>query len=271
MNDRDCTAFLRWALPRLQLRRQGFRKVRRQVCKRISRRLTELRLASAEHYRQYLDEHPEEWQLLDSLCRVTISRFYRNRIVFDYFAADVLPHLIHTLRLQGGRQLRVLSIGSASGEEPYTIALIWHFTVRPMHPDLELAVLATDFDPLMLERGRQACYPASSLQNLPLLWREEAFYRADDLFCLQEAVKSPVRFLRLDIRKHLPAGTFHIVLCRNLAFTYFAPSLQQIVLEKIVSFMEDNAILVTGPHEHIAWRSARLVPWLDHMPIYQKR
>lgn len=271
MNDQACVAFLQWVLPRLDLRWQGFRKVRRQVCRHIGRRITELELSSAEHYRQYLENHPEEWQQLDCLCRVTISRFYRNRIVFDYLITDVLPELIHTTRLRDGGQMRVLSIGSASGEEPYTISLIWHYTVRPVYPDLELAVLATDFAPVMLERGRQACYPASSLYELPPQWRSDAFYRQGDQFCLKKALKREVRFQHFDIRKQTLEESFHLVLCRNLAFTYFSSSLQQVVLKKILSIMENNGVLVTGTHEHIDWKSAGLVPWAEHMPLYRKK
>jgi hypothetical protein len=79
MQDAECVALLRWALPRLGLRWPGFRKVRRQVCKRINRRIKELGLADVAAYREHLERVPEEWPRLDALCRITISRFYRDR------------------------------------------------------------------------------------------------------------------------------------------------------------------------------------------------
>jgi chemotaxis protein methyltransferase CheR len=84
MQDAECVALLRWALPRLGLRWPGFRKVRRQVCKRITRRIRELGLADVTTYRERLESVPEEWPELDALCRITISRFYRDRAVFDH-------------------------------------------------------------------------------------------------------------------------------------------------------------------------------------------
>jgi len=75
MTDRECIAFLQWALLRMRMRWAGFRRVRAQVLKRISRRIEALSLPGADAYRTYLDSHPDEWAVLASLCRVTISRF----------------------------------------------------------------------------------------------------------------------------------------------------------------------------------------------------
>lgn len=91
MRDADCVAFLQWALPHLRLRWPGFRKVRKQVCKRIDRRCRELGLADIAAYRDYLASQPGEWPTLASMCRVSISRFYRDRAVFDQLAQVVLP------------------------------------------------------------------------------------------------------------------------------------------------------------------------------------
>ena len=75
MSDADCTAFLQWALPRLNLRWPGFRKVHRQVCKRLKRRMSELQLTDFAAYRARLEADPAEWQILDQSCHITISRF----------------------------------------------------------------------------------------------------------------------------------------------------------------------------------------------------
>ena len=98
MNDLDCVQFLQWALPMMRMRWPGFRKVRRQVCKRVDRRLRRLGLVDVTAYRAYLDDHPDEWSQLDQLCRIPISRFYRDRGVFDLLRDDVLPSLAAAAR-----------------------------------------------------------------------------------------------------------------------------------------------------------------------------
>ena len=71
MKDEECVSFLQWALPRLRRYWPGFRKVRRQVCKRIDRRICELDLGGVAAYRLYLECHPEEWPELDTRCRAS--------------------------------------------------------------------------------------------------------------------------------------------------------------------------------------------------------
>ena len=80
MKNSKCVHFLQWSLPQLHLRWSGFRKVRRQVCKRIQRRLQELELCDISAYQSYLETYPAEWLVLDAYCRITISRFYRDQM-----------------------------------------------------------------------------------------------------------------------------------------------------------------------------------------------
>ena len=93
MNDPELVAFLQWALPRLGLRWQGYRKVRARVRKKLNERLRQLGLPDIAAYRDRLEAHPQEWVVLDALCRITISRFHRDRGVFDHLRRIVLPRL----------------------------------------------------------------------------------------------------------------------------------------------------------------------------------
>jgi len=92
-HDRYCVTFLQWALPQLRMRWRGFRRVRRQVCRRLAKRLADLGLPDLAAYRAFLLVHPEEWKRVDAACRITISRLYRDRSVFDVLAQEVLPEL----------------------------------------------------------------------------------------------------------------------------------------------------------------------------------
>ena len=252
MNNHDCVHFLRWALPRMHLRWKGFKKVRRQVCRRIDKRLTELNLSNQNQYKEYLDQNPGEWKILDRLCRVTISRFYRDRYVFDHLASDVIPDLIRTLLAQGCPTFKVWSCGCASGEEPYTIALLWHLLFKELYRNINLEIVATDIDPIMIERAKEACYPKSSIRDLPTDLLTEAFDHQADKYCLKEQIKDYVRFELQDIRDGAPGENYHLVLCRNLAFTYFTPAIQTKVLETIAHVVENQGVLITGTHEDIS-------------------
>jgi chemotaxis protein methyltransferase CheR len=121
MQDTECVEFLQWALPRLHRCWPGFRKVRGQVCKRIDRRWKGLSLSGPRAYRDYLEEQPAEWEILDRLCPVTITSFYRDKTVFDFIGATLLPRLARESAEHGTHELRALSIGCASGEEPFNL------------------------------------------------------------------------------------------------------------------------------------------------------
>lgn len=270
MKDNSCVAFLQWALPKLKMRWKGFRKVRRQVCKRIDRRIDELGLAGIDSYKRFLGHHKEEWQVLDHFCRITISRFYRDRLVYDILSTEVLPALAQEVMKRNDPVLRVWSAGCASGEEPYTMALIYHYILQHRFPDMQLEVIATDIDSVVLERARQADYPKTSIRELPAVWQEDAFVRQKENYRLKESIKDHVRFCNLDIRKETPSCHFHMILCRNLAFTYFDRKLQGSVLEKFKSKLEVGGILVIGIHEQLPNNGVGFNRWIDNVPIYQR-
>lgn len=271
MKDTSCINFLQWALPLLNMRWRGFRKVRRQVCRRIDKRISALNLDTIEQYRKYLEVHPDEWNVLDGLCRVTISRFYRDRVVFDYFIVEVMPALIRRFRSENRKNLRIWSAGCASGEEPYTVALLWHFLFRQHYPDIKISILATDADPVMIRRAQTACYSINSLRELPDNWIATVFNKKDGLYCLQEQIKKTVQFEIQDIRKENPGEQYHVVLCRNLAFTYFDREVQQRILQRISTTLAGEGILIIGRHETPAPEWVDLTQCVEHMPIYKKQ
>jgi chemotaxis protein methyltransferase CheR len=251
MNDSQCVAFLQWVLPRLGLRWRGFRKVRGQVEKRIHRRMHELGLSSLAAYRDYLLAHPEELAAVGQACRVTISRFYRDRAIFDRVFGDILPRLAEAAVAGAQRELRVWSAGCASGEEAYTVAIGWHIDLAPRFPSIALAIVATDTDSEVLERARRGCYPTSSLRECPAAWKEAAFRWEGELGCVREKLRRGVTFHLQDLREQAPEGPFHLVLCRNLAFTYFDTPLQRDVVARIAARLLPGGALVLGCHEDL--------------------
>ncbi len=190
MKDAECVRFLQWALPLMRLRWRGFRKVRRQVRKRLGRRLEELGLRDIDAYRARLASDPREWEVLDGLCRIPISRFYRDRAVFDHLFQETLPALA---RRHG--EVACWSAGCASGEEPYTLA------VAARMLDLPLRIVATDSAPHLLARAEAARYGPSSLRELPRAWREQAFTPEH---VLRPAFREAVHFRCEDIRATMP-------------------------------------------------------------------
>jgi len=268
VSDTDCTALLQWALPQRELRWPGFRKVRHQVCKRLKRRMSELRLADFAAYRARLEADPAEWRAFDECCHITISRFFRDRGVFEVLRRRVLPHIAARAQREG-RAARVWSAGCASGEEPYTLKIIWDLEVARSYPGVSLAIVATDVDEAMLARAREARFEATSLHDLPPHFIRQAFDPAGHLFCVQPQHREGIDFLYQDLRLDAPAPLFDLILCRYVAFTYFSLPLQQQVLARIVERLLPHGFLVIGTHEQLPG-TPRLVPLTEVPQIFER-
>ena len=93
----------------------------------------ELGLGNFAAYRARLEADPTEWRILDECCHITISRFFRERDVFEVLRTRVLPDIAARAEREG-RNVQVWSAGCASGEEPYTIKILWDVEVASAYP-----------------------------------------------------------------------------------------------------------------------------------------
>lgn len=261
MTDAECVDFLRWALPRLDRRWDGYRRVRRLVAKRLARRLRLLGLPDLVAYRARLESDRAEWAELDALLGIPISRFYRDRDVFESIGGEVLPALARAAQATGRTTLACLSAGCASGEEPYSLAMIWRRRVQPAFPALALHIAAVDSDPLLLERARAGCFGAGSLKELPADLRAAAFELRGGRCCVRPEYRDNIEFLHQDLRRQVPDGPFDLVLLRNVVATYYAAPVQREIMARIASRMLAGAALVLGAHESLPQGAEGFAAW----------
>ena len=270
MNDPELVRFLQWCLPKLGLRWAGFRKVRGTVRKRLNRRIREIRLPDLAAYRDRLKTDPDEWDRVEVMCRIPISRFYRDKAVYDFLAGEVLPACAQAAQSRKDRTVRVLSAGCASGEEPYTIALIWALRLAERFPGVVLNITALDIDDTMLSRAKTACYVAGSFKDLPSDLREKGFEPVEGVHCLRETFRRGVNLQKADIRQGLRGGPFDLVLCRNTAFTYFDDTAQEAVLSGFDAKLGAGGYLVIGGHESLPANATGFTCLEAGLPVYRK-
>ncbi|MDD9935881.1 MAG: chemotaxis protein CheR [Myxococcales bacterium] len=269
MDDAELVTFLQRMAPRLDLRWRGLRRVRGQVRKRLSRRLQALGLEDLAAYEDHLEAHPEERRVLDGLCRITITRFHRDRAVWQWLQAHELPRLCRSARATGRPALHAWSAGCASGEEPYTLSLLWDLAPALHCEGVGLGVIATDADAALLARAHAGEYPRGTLKELPRAWIEAAFEPADDVLRLRDLHRGRVRFEVQDLRERMPSGPFDLIFCRNLAFTYFADGLQRRILAELRDRLDAGGVLVVGAHEALPDR-AGLIPLTTDGTLWQR-
>lgn len=268
MTDTECVQLLHWGLPRLGLQWRGYRKVRRIVRRRIERRLAELDLPDAATYRRYLEANPGEWTVLERACRIPVSRFYRDRAVFECLERVVLPELAAAVVARGETELRAWSAGCAAGEEPYTLAILWRRHLAARFPGVRLRIFATDAEPGMIEQAARACYPGHALRDLPADLAA-AFSPSPEGLCLADEYRRDVELSVQDVRVAVPDGHFHLVLCRYLVLTYFDEALQRRTLARLIDTLEPDGVLVVGITERMPEPLEGLVAWSARLRIYR--
>jgi chemotaxis protein methyltransferase CheR len=155
---------------------EGYRKVRKGVKKRLCRHMHELGCRNVEQYLLAVDQDKVARRVCERLMTVSVSRFFRDRQLWQCLEKDVLPLII---RRRWG-SIRVWSAGCARGEEVYSFKILWHAVgeyVGPL-PDLEMA--ASDINPDYLDKARTGLYPLSSLKEVPEQWRDLYFQRTGE-------------------------------------------------------------------------------------------
>ncbi|MDB4934108.1 MAG: Chemotaxis protein methyltransferase CheR [Labilithrix sp.] len=254
MTDAELVAFLTWATDRLRIRWTGLKAFRGTVRKRLHKRLAELGIGDLETYRARVESDPLEEERLAAMCRIPISRLYRDRAVFDRLATDILPERARVAATEGRSTVRVWSAGCASGEEPHSVAMVWHVDVAPRlpppgHPEIALEIVATDADEGMLERARRGAYGAGSVRELPDHLRDAALRHEGSQFVVRDELRAGITFHQQDIRREMPDGPFDVVLCRNMLLTYVDEREHVPLLSQIVARLRPGGVLVVGRRE----------------------
>lgn len=214
---------------------------RRNLRRRIRNRMESRGIHDFSAYLSLLRNAPEEREALRPLLTVTISRFFRNRRVFETLSRRVLLPLA-----EKGVPSRAWSAGAASGEEAFTLRILWE---ELPDPKPRLGILATDLDKACLTRAGAGLYEESSLREVPRPIAERFFRREGERYRLREDVVRSVTFRRHDLLCDPAPGTFDLVLCRNTAFTYFDAPHRIAVAGAIASSLSPGGHLVIGRTE----------------------
>lgn len=257
--------FLKEITPLLGLQWRLF--LRRGIKRKIERRIIQLGLSSFEDYFLRVRRDPDERTFLAQILTVTISRFFRDREVFDALEHSVFPLILQN-KAEG--EFNIWSIGCASGEEPYSLSLLWNQKFKRDYPEIRLSILATDIDEEMLRRAKEGRYKKSSLREMPMIL-EPYFKEEDGFFVLSPSVKGCVAFKRHDVLTEEPFPGMDLIFCRNLAFTYFSKEYQVKVIKKLFRSLQERGYLVIGKGEVLPMVYPTLfVPVVSDQKIYQK-
>ena len=224
---------------------------------RINNRIHLLRLNSVDSYLSYLQENSAELDILTDSLTVNVSEFFRNPITFDYLSDVLLPSIISRKAGQGQNSIRIWSAGCATGEEPYSVAIILDSIQKKINSHLNISIIATDIDNKSLAKAKEGVYSASVLKNIRYKYVDDYFINENGHFYIKEEIKKMVSFSfydLLDQHSYAPPdsmfGDFDIILCRNVLI-YFQDFKQHMIFDKLARALEVNGYLVLGETESL--------------------
>jgi chemotaxis protein methyltransferase CheR len=204
----------------------------------------------ASVYLDRLDLQRDRQRLRALAADLTVGEtyFFRNIEQFRALSEVVVPERMAVRGPQ--RRLRVLSAGCASGEEPYSLALL--LRERVADPGWDISVRAVDINPVMLEKAAQGKYSAWALRETPEEIKRRWFKAQGRDFLLDDAIKNSVSFLELNLAEDdadlWAPETYDIVFCRNVAM-YFTPQDAQILIGRITRALAPRGFLFLGHAE----------------------
>ncbi len=221
--------------------------------RRVARRMAATHMPNLEEYLHHCDAVPEE---LDRLCKdilISVTSFFRDREAFDTLARTVNSIVAAK---QGGEEVRIWVAGCATGEEAYSIAILFAEALsgRPDAPQVQ--IFATDIDLDAMARARRGQFPATSLDNLPAKLVKGYFAQRGDRYEVIKPIREMVIFARQDLVQDPPFLRLDLVSCRNVLI-YF----QAIMQAKILSTFHYGLL----PGGHLFLGKSESVTQQEHM------
>jgi len=225
------------------------------VEKSIGRRLSAYKDIPPGNYLALLRHDREEvTDLIDSL-HISYSEFFRNPLTFAYLEQFVLPHLKYQKRKENKAELRIWSAACASGQEPYSVAILLDELNQEPTGKISFRIFATDNNNEELEMARKGIFNPSNLRKVSLQRIQNYFVQKNENYSISSSIKNLVDFSWFDLLEEQPAspapsiyGYFDLVICCNLLF-YYAPDSRKRILDKIRKNLAPGAFLVTGETE----------------------
>jgi chemotaxis protein methyltransferase CheR len=231
-----------------------------------------MRARGVHTYRDYaavLDRDAREYDLLLDALTINVTKLFRNWETFSAIADDVVPELWP----ENGEHIRCWSAGCASGEEPYSLAILLHRAAVQRRDEKALSrfmIVGTDIDRESLEAAERGTFGEDAFADTPLAIRRR-YFSSKPPHALDPGVKSMVRFERRDLlNEPSPSGGLDLITCRNVII-YFDRASQERLFQRFFDALIPGGFLVLGKVETLLGPTRNLfVPVNPRERIFRK-
>ena len=225
--------------------------------RRVLKRIYALGLGEYGDYLDYLEVHPEEYEILFNTILINVTAFFRDAGTWEFLQHEALPQLLE--RRGNGGPIRVWSAGCASGEEAYSLAMLFAEALGPEVYRERVKIYATDIDEEALARARQASYDAKEVEGVPPALLAKYFDDTGGNFVFRQELRRNVIFGRHNLMQDAPISRVDLLSCRN-TLMYFNAETQARILTRFHFALNDGGILLLGRAETLLSQASAFEP-----------
>jgi two-component system CheB/CheR fusion protein len=240
---------------------------RSTLVRRVAKRMHEVGIEGYLAYLDFLEVHPDEFGFLFNTILINVTGFFRDESAWEYLASTVVPQILEARN--GGQPIRLWSAGCASGEEAYTLAIVF---AEAMGEDVfrrRVKIYATDIDDDALAAARRAVYPARAMETLSPAIRDRYFTRRGASYTFRPDLRRAVIFGRHDLVQAAPISRIDLLVCRNVLM-YLNVETQSRVLSRLHFGIAPDGFLFLGKAEMLLSHNDLFVPVDMKQRVFRK-
>ena len=215
------------------------------VYRRIERRMGVHKIDKISSYVHFLQENPKEVDILFKELMIGVTNFFRDATVWEKLKETVIPNII--AKLQDGSILRAWVPGCSTGEEAYSLAIVFKEALEKINPHggISLQIFATDLDNEAIEIARKGIFPANIAADVSPNRLNRFFIETDEGYRVNTEIREMVVFAQHNIIMHPPFTKIDILSCRNLLI-YMDSELQKKLLGLFYYSINPEGIMLLG-------------------------
>ncbi|HEY3415454.1 MAG TPA: chemotaxis protein CheB, partial [Armatimonadota bacterium] len=218
------------------------------VLRRIERRMVIHQFDNLAAYVHYLQQTPSEVIILFRELLIGVTRFFREPEAFNAVKTQVMPLLFD--EKSTGDSVRVWVPGCSTGEEAYSLAMLFHEFASARHPEIKVQLFATDIDSVAIETARLGVYPRNIVADVPAEYLGRYFIQEEQNYRINKIIRDMVVFAEQDLILDPPFSHMDFISCRNLLI-YLNADLQKKLLPLFHYALNPNGFLFLGSSETI--------------------
>jgi two-component system CheB/CheR fusion protein len=240
---------------------------RGSLMRRITKRMLEVNLKEFSDYIDFLEVHPEEFIQLFNTILINVTAFFRDPPAWDYLTQEIIPRILAAKRAPD--PIRIWSAGCASGEEPYTLAMVFADALGIEQFRQRVKIYGTDVDEEALTTARHAIYSDKDLEPVRAEKRDKYLEAVGPRYVFRGDIRRAVIFGRHDLVQDAPISRVDLLVCRN-ALMYFNIEAQGRILTRLHFALNDTGYLFLGRAEMILTHSSLFLPVDMKVRIFSK-